>query len=159
MDALEGQQRAAVVKEALSWKGTPYHHEARAKGAGVDCAQLLAAVFINCGLIAPPVIERYPPDWHFNSADERLLRIVTRFAGEIEGTPLPGDVVVWRFAKCFAHGAIVLDWPQVIHSLKPRRVTIDDAERAGWLQTIFEVRELYGQPRPRRIFSYWAPRP
>lgn len=34
------EQRAAVAQEALAWLGTPYHHHARIKGVGVDCAQI-----------------------------------------------------------------------------------------------------------------------
>lgn len=41
MTPLELQQRAAVIAEAESWLSTPYHHEARIKGHGVDCAQIL----------------------------------------------------------------------------------------------------------------------
>jgi cell wall-associated NlpC family hydrolase len=36
--------RAAVVREAESWIGTPFHHAARVKGAGIDCLMLLAEV-------------------------------------------------------------------------------------------------------------------
>ena len=39
MDKLELAQRLAVVAEAESWLGTPYHHEARIKGHGVDCVE------------------------------------------------------------------------------------------------------------------------
>lgn len=44
-------QRQAVVAEAKTWIGTGFHHEARIKGAGVDCAQLLIAVFSACGFV------------------------------------------------------------------------------------------------------------
>ena len=47
----EHEQRQAVVAEALTWLGTPYHHRARVKGAGVDCGQLLAAVFEGAGVL------------------------------------------------------------------------------------------------------------
>jgi hypothetical protein len=42
---MDEAMRAAVVKEALTWLGTPYHHHARVKGVGVDCARLLCAVY------------------------------------------------------------------------------------------------------------------
>lgn len=155
MDELERQQRAAVVAEALSWENTPYHHEARVKGVGVDCAQFLVGVFANLRLIEPPVIPHYPPDWHLNATDERFLAIIGALADEIEGEPLPGDVMVWRFAKCFAHGAIVIEWPAIIHSFKPRRVVRESYAAARWLQAIFEIREDKGKPRPRKLFSYW----
>ena len=43
-------QRAAVVAEARSWIGTPYHHAADVKGHGVDCAMLLIRVYCDCRL-------------------------------------------------------------------------------------------------------------
>src|SRR3954454_10152249 len=60
-----GALRAAVVTEAETWIGTPFHHAARVKGAGVDCLMLLAEVYeragITAGRINPPF---YVPDWH-----------------------------------------------------------------------------------------------
>ena len=34
----------AVVTEARSWMGTPFQHQARVKGVGVDCAGLIIGV-------------------------------------------------------------------------------------------------------------------
>ena len=31
-------------------------------------------------------------------------------------TPEPGDVAVFKFGRCYAHGAIVTEWPMLIHS-------------------------------------------
>ncbi len=33
-----------IVDEARSWIGTPFHHQARQKGVGVDCAGLIIGV-------------------------------------------------------------------------------------------------------------------
>lgn len=58
--------RRAVVAEALTWLRTPYHHAARIKGVGVDCAQFLIAVYAATGLIDDFTPDRYPPDWHLH---------------------------------------------------------------------------------------------
>lgn len=157
MTAEETRQRAAVVAEARSWLGTPYHHEARVKGAGVDCAQLLIGVFAAPGvaLIDSLDVPRYPPDWHLHRSAERYLAIVLEHAREIAGPPLPGDIVLWRFGRCFSHGAIVVDWPAVIHAYVGRACVIEDAEAAAWLSTIGERADGYGRARPRRFFSLW----
>lgn len=147
---IEERQRAAVVAEARSWLGTPYHHEARVKGAGVDCAQLLVGVFSAVELIAPPEIEHYPPDWHLHRAGERYLGIVLDHAREIAGQPLPGDIALWRFGRCFSHGAVVVDWPLVIHAYLGRPCVLEDAVKAVWLDRVG------GKERPRRFFSYWS---
>ena len=58
----ETQQRTALVDAARSWLNTPYHHKARVKGAGVDCAQLLIGVYTDAGLIEAFDTGDYPPD-------------------------------------------------------------------------------------------------
>jgi cell wall-associated NlpC family hydrolase len=110
----EQAQRDRVIAIAKSWVGTPYHHAARIKGAGVDCLTLLAEVFSEAALIERPEIPHYPPDWMLHREAERYLEGVMKYAQEIDGDPLPGDIVVYRFGRCFAHGAIVVKWPMII---------------------------------------------
>jgi NlpC/P60 family putative phage cell wall peptidase len=112
------RQRAAVVAEAREWLGTPYHHEARLKGIGVDCAQLLMGVFSasTVGLIAPLRIPHYPRDWHLHRDAERYLEGLLHYARAVEEPPLPGDVALFRFGRTFSHGAIVTEWPRLIHA-------------------------------------------
>jgi NlpC/P60 family putative phage cell wall peptidase len=156
----EAHQRAAVVAEARTWLGTPYHHEARVKGAGVDCAQLLIGVYAAVGLIKPPKIAHYPPDWHLHRSAERYLAIVLDHARELDAAaeaPGAGDVVLWRFGRCFSHGAIVVAWPVVIHAYLGRPVVLEDAVAASWLDTIGERSGAGAKKRPRRFFSYWRP--
>ena len=45
--------RADIVTCARTWLDTPFHHLARAKGIGVDCAGLLVGVCRELGLVAP----------------------------------------------------------------------------------------------------------
>ena len=33
-----------VVREAKTWLGTPFHHQGRLKGVGVDCAGVIVCV-------------------------------------------------------------------------------------------------------------------
>jgi NlpC/P60 family putative phage cell wall peptidase len=108
--------RASVVKEAESWLGTPFHHAARVKGAGVDCLMLLAEVYQRAGVVAPVTPPFYVPDWHLHRDAERYLEGLTRYAGEIPGPPLPGDIALFRFGRTFSHGAIVTAWPILIHA-------------------------------------------
>lgn len=47
------EYRLAVIESAKAWLGTPWHHMARVRGAGVDCAQLLMATYSDAGVIEP----------------------------------------------------------------------------------------------------------
>ena len=114
--------REAVVREARSWLGTPYHHMGRVKGAGVDCATLLAEVYARAGALPHVPIAHYPPDWHLHRDVERYLAIVLQVAQEVPARRAePGDIALFRWGRCFAHGAILAaPWPEeIIHAYAP----------------------------------------
>lgn len=120
-------RRVAVVAEAESWLGTPYHHTGRIKGVGTDCLMMLAEVYEAVGLIPHQEIPFYPPDWNLHRDAERYLEGVMEHAREVDGPPQPGDVAVFKFGRCFAHGAVVVEWPRVIHAWHASGVLPADA--------------------------------
>lgn len=143
-------QRAAVVAEARSWIGTPYHNCADVKGAGVDCGMLLVRVFVDTGLLPLFDPRPYPIDWHLHRDHERYLGFVfDRGFSEVK-TPQPGDVMVLRYGRCYSHGAIVSRTKPlaVVHAFHPARRVLEE-ETA--LNTI-----LSDPRRKPRFFSYWA---
>lgn len=123
MDEAAARDRVDAI--ARTWIGTKFHDRACVKGAGVDCAQILRAVFVEAGLIEDFDIGAYSPQFFLHSGDERYLRFVQRFAKEI---PLErvrhGDVVLYRIGLCYAHGAIVIKpgWPDIIHAHSTTKV-------------------------------------
>jgi hypothetical protein len=145
-DMIENKDRITriqVCEESRSWLGTPYHHGARIKGSGVDCAQILYAVYSEAlGLVAPMEIEDYPPDWMKHRAEERFLLQIEQHSTEV-AMPEPGDVAIWQWGRCFAHAAIVQDWPVVLHAdSKLGKVTLADATQgrfAGRAVRFFRV--------------------
>ena len=109
-------QRQRVVAEAETWLRTPYHHMGRIKGSGTDCLMLLAEVYEAAGVIPHVDVPFYPPDWNLHRDAERYLQGLMLYAREIGGSPQSGDVAVFKFGRCFAHGAIVVSWPRLIHA-------------------------------------------
>jgi len=135
--------RAAVIAEARTWLGTPYHHAARIKGAGADCATLPAEVYAAAGVVPPVVIGHYPPDWHLHRSTERYLVHVTANAREVPAPTGPGDFVLYRWGRAFAHGAIIVEWPVIIHAMIHVGVVLDNGED-GRLKS-----------RERKFFTLW----
>lgn len=137
--------RADVVREALSWEGTPYHPHARIKGVGCDCAQFPAAVYHVVGLI-PDLRPVYSPQWMMHRDEEQFLAWVTPYAREIgRGELRPGDFAIWKFGRTYSHGGIVIDPPVVIHAvIVGGAVVRGDMDRDGELQ------------RPVRFFSLFS---
>jgi NlpC/P60 family putative phage cell wall peptidase len=127
-----------VLAEAASWLGTPWHHEAGVKGAGVDCAMLLVRVFAAVGAIAPIDPRPYPIDHMLHSGDERFMGWLQQFADPVTtGDPQPGDVVVYRVGRCYSHAAIVTQWPDIIHAFRDERQVV---------VTRFDVGRLASKP-------------
>jgi cell wall-associated NlpC family hydrolase len=123
--------REEIVQEAMSWLKTPYRHMGRVRGSGVDCATFLAEVYANVGAIEPAVVDFYPQDWMQHNAVERYVQQI--FQNGVQelwppAVPLPGDVCMWKFGRCFSHSAIVIDWPRIIHAYMPDGVTLDSAD-------------------------------
>jgi cell wall-associated NlpC family hydrolase len=108
-----------VCDTARRWLGTPWHHRARVPGGGVDCAQLLIAVYSDVGLFDAFDPGAYAIDQMLHSSDEVMQGWCSQF-GRRTDDPQPGDAVLWRFGRCFSHAGIVLRWPeQVIHAFRP----------------------------------------
>jgi cell wall-associated NlpC family hydrolase len=129
---LTTEQRNDVVRMAKAWLGTPYHHRAAVQRAGADCAMFPVAVYRECGILPdayrPP---EYSSQWHLHRSEELYLREVEKFACQIACSPQPADFVVFKFGRTFSHGAIVVQWPVIIHSYIPHGVTLTDALRDG----------------------------
>lgn len=124
----ELEQRAAVVAEARTWLGTPYHQLADVKGAGVDCSMLLVRVFVDAGVLAPFDPRPYPPDWHLHRSEERYLTWLERFGTPYaldEREPQAGDVVLSRFGRCFSHGAVMTGRFELVHAYAKDRLCVE----------------------------------
>jgi cell wall-associated NlpC family hydrolase len=111
--------RQKIIDEAYSWIGTPWHHRACVKGAGVDCVFLLAGVYTAVGLINVNRhdIPYYPIDIMQHRSEETVLAVLTRYAHEVK-TPKMGDVALWRFGRIYSHAGIIIDHPNIIHAYR-----------------------------------------
>ncbi len=115
----------SIVTEAMTWLRTPYHHQGRIKGVGVDCAMILCEVYHAVGMV--PFIDPrpYTHDWHLHRSEENYLGWIKQYADPVD-VPEPGDVVLYRFGRCISHGGIVVDWPQIIHAYRAEGVVLAD---------------------------------
>jgi cell wall-associated NlpC family hydrolase len=139
--------RAKVVIEARTWIGTPFHHRAAVKGAGVDCAYLLHEVFVATGVCPNVEMREYPPDWFQHRNEEWFIEDVIRHGlHEILGPPQMADIALFKIGRVYAHGVIVVEWPTVIEAWPMRNKVAE----------VNVVNDPYFNDRPRRFFSAWG---
>ena len=114
-----------IITEALTWLGTPYHSGAKIKGAGVDCGQLLIAVFETVGAI--PVGEcapgYYSPEWHLHKNEQVYETWIKKYCDAVE-VPQRGDIAMFNFGRCASHAGFIVGDGTNIHSVFGRGVII-----------------------------------
>ena len=146
------EERVKVTAEARLWIGTPYHSCADVRNAGVDCGMLIVRVFVDAGFVPPFDPRPYPQDWHLHRSEEKYLGFVFDRCHEVEAPGL-GDVVVFRYGRCYAHGGIVtgLDPLTIVHAFSPAGGVIEEA--------LARNATLSDPARAPRFFSLWAGAP
>jgi cell wall-associated NlpC family hydrolase len=124
----EMKTREESVRIARSWLRTPYVLGGRVKGAGCDCATLLAEYLIEIGAATYEELEQlgfYSHDWFHHATSERYLLHLVRYAARVaegvcRGTvnAAPGSLVLFRVAgsRVFNHGGIITAWPLMVHA-------------------------------------------
>lgn len=124
--------RAAILAEARTWIGTPYHHQASLRGAGVDCIGLVRGVYRAIVGREAEAIPGYGPDWSETTGEETLIAAARRHLAE---TPIEaartGDVLIFRYRDRYLakHAAILvgsnsspLGTGSIIHAIEGARV-------------------------------------
>jgi cell wall-associated NlpC family hydrolase len=144
----ESQGRASVVREARRWIGTPYYPEGSVRGVGVDCGMLLVRVFVDTGLCEQFDPRPYPQDWMLHRSEEKYLGFIFDRAREVE-EPRPGDIMVWRYGRCYSHGAIVTGAHPltIVHAYRPARGVVEE--------TVENNLALNDVKRKPKFFSIW----
>lgn len=144
--------RAQVIAEARSWVGTPFHHQGRLKGVGVDCAGLLICVGKALGLSDFDVTGyARVPDGRtlLRHCDEHMTRIPRDEAQ-------PGDVLLMRWRRYPQHVAIVADRPPSFAQERFGGQTLRSLGGGGL--NIIHAHEDAGSCVEHRLDETWAAR-
>lgn len=117
--------REEAIVIGRSYLGTPYVLGGQVKGAGVDCATLIACFLRECGLAIEEDLGVYGHDWFCHAKDERyMMRLIRHAPKTLEticrGTvdAKPGSLALFRCvrSKLFNHGGIITKWPMMLHA-------------------------------------------
>jgi len=142
---------SAAVESARGWLGTPYLHQASAKGAGCDCLGLLRGVWREtCGQ-EPEPIPPYTPDWSEPEREERLWTAAARHLVPVEadGALAPGQVLLFRMrpGSVAKHLGILADAgeaPSFIHAYSGHGV-VESSLSEPWRRRVVARFEFPGK--------------
>jgi cell wall-associated NlpC family hydrolase len=130
--------RSEIVAEARKWLDTPFHHNGRVLGAGVDCYGVIEMVGRALGVEIPENI-RYSriPD------EEELLRYMDTYAVRVErNAAQAGDIAIIPHLGRLRHMAILTD-KGLLHAWEPAGRVVEHAIDKSWARMI---RRVYAYP-------------
>ncbi len=136
--------RADIIAEARTWLGTPFVHQARSRGVGVDCIGLIVGAVQGCGL----------------AVDDRADYARTPHAGELArelGAQLeridvadaaPGDVVLIAWRRAPMHVGLLTDYPHsglaLLHAIETIGRVVEHRLDDGWRRLIVAAYRVPG---------------
>ena len=129
----QGATREHAVEIARAWIGTPYHHQASAKGIGTDCLGLVRGVWRELYGFDAEVPPAYSRDWAEASGIETMLQAASRHLIAIEPEQLAaGDVVVFRVKPGMVakHAGVMTSATTMIHAMEGGPVS--EVAVTGW---------------------------
>lgn len=129
-----------VIDAARAWIGTPFHHQGRALGVGVDCTGLILCAFNACGAGMADVIG-YP---RIPSGGDLRKELSARFSKVGGAVPQPGDVLELTLERDPTHVAIYTERGTIIHA---------NGSPASALNRVIEHRFI--DPWTRRLRGIW----
>ncbi len=129
---------ARIVEEARTWRNTPFLHQGRLKGLGVDCAGFIGEVAQNIGIKVD-----IPHDYRPQEDGTAMMKMLSKHLDFIETKDaMPGDVL----ALC----DMALRNPDV-----PRHLAFVTEIKGG---TIFIIHASEHGIREHRMNGFWVSR-
>ncbi|MDQ0319611.1 NlpC/P60 family putative phage cell wall peptidase [Pararhizobium capsulatum DSM 1112] len=131
-----------MIEAAQRWIGTPYRHQASARGIGCDCLGLVRGVWRDLYGDEPEMPPPYQPDWAERGGEERLMAAALRHFGA--AVPVSemrvGDLLLfrWRAEMPAKHAGILADGGRFIHAYEQAAV-IESALVPSWRWRIAAV--------------------
>jgi NlpC/P60 family putative phage cell wall peptidase len=123
-----------VVAEARRWIGTPWRHQARLRGVGVDCGGLVVGVAHALGL----PVQDHPPGYARLPDGVSLRACVERQCARIDALE-PAAVLLLRWAEAPQHVALVSTLPAgfgMIHAWAGVRRVVEHGLTPEWQERI-----------------------
>lgn len=107
--------RSELIRVGRTYIGTPFLHQGRVKGEGIDCVGFLICLFKEVGIIQS--------DWDFTRYNyfndgEKIHEYILNWGDEISINLIkPGDVVRLKMYENAQHAGLISDYG-LIHVLK-----------------------------------------
>ena len=138
--------RDDIVRQARTWLGTPFHHQARLKAVGCDCLGLIVGVVDELGLkdSSGTPLAAYDEVTYSREPDGAYL--TQKLVGLLDEVPIAemraGDLALFRVRENPQHLAILTDYENtigMIHCFAQARRVVEHRLDDDWKSRLLKV--------------------
>jgi cell wall-associated NlpC family hydrolase len=165
----------ALIKEAQSWRRTPFRPHCQIKGVGCDCVGFPHALLQSLGAIQPITFPSYALDEGSHSNESKLERVlveagcfkdvwhcsyrpspISHLPSSLPDLPplMHGDLLGFHLGRSVHHIGVLLVAPHFIHSLQNYGVvesTLHDPTYRRVLVSVWRCMEPIGERSPEEL--------
>lgn len=123
-----------MIEAARACEGTPFHHQGRAKGLGLDCIGLIVHALRAVGVeVADRTDYRPRPD------GTSLIAALQAHGATRVAAIEAGDVLVFRYDQQPQHVALAVSSERMIHAFAPAGKVVESEIGAYWRRRLVAV--------------------
>lgn len=120
--------RDRICVEAEKWIDTPFHHQARKIGVGVDCIGVVVGVGVKLGLVLPSADRSdYARDPFNRTLETEVAKNMDKIA-----EPTKGCVILMRFGVETQHCAFYLGDDMMLHAYQKQGRVVKHRYNSVW---------------------------
>ena len=120
--------RSEFIKVVRTWKDTPFMHQGRQKGLGVDCIGLVICVGWETGLYTGPDYGGYPKAF----SKDTITPVLDSYLAKTSKAELDvGDLILFKFLVIPKHVAIYTG-SGIIHSFASAGKVVETSFDSYW---------------------------
>lgn len=139
METEKTATRQQIVDEARTWLGTPFVHQGRLKGVGVDCIGLVICVARDLAIY----------DYDFNNY--RVIPNPRKMGDELKKNLIPkkyedlqmGDIIWFRIRSLPQHVGIKTD-TGFIHAYSENKKVLEVDFTGKWIDLVYQIFSYHG---------------
>lgn len=143
-------QGKKIAAAARSWLGTEHINNARVKGVGVDCGQLLIAALEDSETIRKNeiAVKPYSNEWHMHRSEEWFKFYIEAYCKKISVQDIrPGDFLLYQYGRCCSHAGVYIGDNIICHAVVDQGVILTELDDVMFY-------DRHGNSRLRGVYRY-----